>query len=813
MPLAALTPVLNDLLHKEGGNSSPFPQRQSQQQLINSNESPNDGNYLSRPSLGSNQNSSSSAINDTPRRHYSMTPFKLNKSLKREDSFLRKFSNRYSYRGLGSMKKRNLRLKVDKEEPIKSRYEFISRILRRCNYFVVSTDESFLFYWLILLSICVLYNLWFSIARQAFDPLQYNYARIWEIIDYIADLIYFLDILIQFRTGYLEQGLLVYNHYKLAMNYIRSSRFIFDILSLTPLDLLQIKFGPIPILRFPRFFKIYRTFQLYYLQESRTVYPNTYRVLNLFHILLLLGHWLASFYFMVSKAEGFVGYWSYPKPVGNFSQLAKMYLRCLYWSTLTLTTIGDLPPPETNWQTAFAIASYMIGIFVYSSIIGQVGNVITNRNASRLEFEHRLDSAKQYMRSHNVPAEMQRRVQRWYNYSWSRGQMSGAGDVHSIKLLPDKLKTELALHVNLGTLKKVTIFQECQPEFLHDLVLKMRAYIFTPGDIICRKGEVAREMFIIADGVLEVVNDQDDVLTRLVAGDFFGEIGILNIDGANRRTADVRSVGYSELFSLSKEDVLEGCRDYPEAERKLYEYAHNRLDFDRAKNEVADNMTDAFNALTSTASCLKHHPAVVVPTSPDLLFVPTKADRDFVNDNSDNDGEVEKGPSGCSDEGISSIDTARLKSKILKPNSQNCGCKHQHILEFCQNSSSKQISSFRSSDCTYSNDLISEIDLLISDNMRSIEQFYRQEIAGLQEQNENKDLRIKLLEQKLQKLQVKYFSIEIEKDLKINEEFHIWKYLNKSSQLGNFYHTVAFIQYVCITYNQLIRSYENSSFY
>ena len=61
------------------------------------------------------------------------------------------------------------------------------------------------------------------------------------------------------------------------------------------------------------------------------------------------------------------------------------------------------------------------------------------------------------MRSHNVPAEMQRRVQRWYDYSWSRGRMSGAGDVHSIKLLPDKLKTELALHVNLGTLKKVRV--------------------------------------------------------------------------------------------------------------------------------------------------------------------------------------------------------------------------------------------------------------------------------------------------------------------------------------------------------------------
>jgi len=37
---------------------------------------------------------------------------------------------------------------------------------------------------------------------------------------------------------------------------------------------------------------------------------------------------------------------------------------------------------------------------------------------------------------------------------------------------------------------------------------------------------------------------------------------------------------------------------------------------------------------------------------------------------------------------------------------------------------------------------------------RSVEQSYRQKIAELEEQNERKDLRIQLLEQKLQKLQV-----------------------------------------------------------
>ncbi len=30
------------------------------------------------------------------------------------------------------------------------------------------------------------------------------------------------------------------------------------------------------------------------------------------------------------------------------------------------------------------------------------------------------DGAKAYMRNHNVPIEMQRRVQRWYDYAWSR---------------------------------------------------------------------------------------------------------------------------------------------------------------------------------------------------------------------------------------------------------------------------------------------------------------------------------------------------------------------------------------------------------
>ncbi|GBN34350.1 Cyclic nucleotide-gated channel rod photoreceptor subunit alpha [Araneus ventricosus] len=96
---------------------------------------------------------------------------------------------------------------------------------------------------------------------------------------------------------------------------------------------------------------------------------------------------------------------------------------------------------------------FPVDLFMHSR--SQVGTVITNRNASRLEFERLLDGAKLYMRHHKVPRNMQRRVQRWYDYSWSRGRMQGGGDINSaLGILPDKLKTELALHVNLKTLKK-----------------------------------------------------------------------------------------------------------------------------------------------------------------------------------------------------------------------------------------------------------------------------------------------------------------------------------------------------------------------
>ncbi|XP_022652180.1 uncharacterized protein LOC111246593 isoform X4 [Varroa destructor] len=499
--------------------------------------------------------------------------------LKREDSFLQRFSTRH----IGEQQDADGNPVSEGTVPTKRTRLLSQATCSQLLFGVINPDENALFLWLWVLTICVLYNAWALILRQTFTEIQNISVHMWIAFDGFSDLVYLLDIAIQFRTGYLEQGLMVCDASKLAGHYLRSRSFLMDIVALTPLDLLQLRFGFAPLLRFPRFIKVYRCYRFYYMVESRTIYPNLWRVANLIHILLLLSHWFGCFHYILSEFEDFRGAWAYTNPhKANNSEwraITRKYVASVYWSTLTLTTIGgDHVTPSSNLQYAFTILSYLIGVFIFATIVGQVGNVITNRNASRLEFERLLDGAKLYMRHHKVPHQMQRRVQRWYDYSWSRGRMRGGGDINSaLGSLPDKLKTELALHVNLKTLKKVTIFQECQPEFLHDLVLKMRAYIFTPGDLICRKGEVAREMFIIADGILEVISETGKVLTQMKAGDFFGEIGILNLDGFNRRTADVRSVGYSELFSLSREDVLSAMKDYPEAQEILQAMGRKRL--------------------------------------------------------------------------------------------------------------------------------------------------------------------------------------------------------------------------------------------
>ncbi|XP_064483054.1 cyclic nucleotide-gated cation channel alpha-3-like [Ornithodoros turicata] len=487
----------------------------------------------------------------------------------RPDSFLEKFA-------MGQMG--DDAADVPKEQQTKQSF-----FQKHKQAFVVDPSEKFHYRWLSVISAAVLYNVLVIVGRSVFWELHNAMPVAWYVVDYISDGIYLLDMLLHARTGYLEQGLLVRNTRKLLLNYTSSLHFKLDILSLLPTDISYFFFGVechvkvpcVVIVRLNRLFRAYRMQEFSDRTEARTNFPYAFRIGKLIFLILVIIHWNACLYFAVSYAIGFgTDNWVYRNiSIPEYSTLRHQYIYSFYWSTLTLTTIGEVPIPEKDAEYLFVVIDFLVGVLIFATIVGNVGSMITNMNAARADFQHRMDSVKQYMEFRKVSKELENRVIKWFDYLWTNKQSLDEDKITS--MLPDKLKAEIAIHVHLDTLKRVRLFQDCEPGLLVQLVLKLRLQVFSPGDYICRKGDVGKEMYIVKRGKLSVVGDDGrTVFATLSDGSVFGELSILNISGnktGNRRTANVRSVGYSDLFCLSKEDLWIVLEEYAEAKKMLIE--------------------------------------------------------------------------------------------------------------------------------------------------------------------------------------------------------------------------------------------------
>jgi cyclic nucleotide gated channel alpha 4 len=94
--------------------------------------------------------------------------------------------------------------------------------------------------------------------------------------------------------GYFSHGLFVRNHHVLTRNYLTSRQFyIRDLVSVMPTDLLYFipKCRFVSIIRCNRLLRINRLFEFQELTESRTRFPNAFRIGVLICLTLTLIHW------------------------------------------------------------------------------------------------------------------------------------------------------------------------------------------------------------------------------------------------------------------------------------------------------------------------------------------------------------------------------------------------------------------------------------------------------------------------------------------------------------------------------------------
>ncbi|XP_042082144.1 cyclic nucleotide-gated cation channel beta-1 [Haplochromis burtoni] len=426
--------------------------------------------------------------------------------------------------------------------------------------------------WMFLVSLAWNWNVWFIPVRWAFPYQTPDNIHYWLLTDYLCDLIYILDIAVfQPRLQFVRGGDIVCDQKEMRKNYMKTKRFKFDVASLVPLELFYFKTGINPLLRLPRLLKIKSFFEFNDRLEAILTKAYIYRVIRTTTYLLYCLHFNACLYYWISDFIGLgLTQWVY-NGEGN------SYIRCYYFAVKTLITIGGLPDPTTLSEIIFQLINYFIGVFAFSIMIGQMRDVVGAATASQTYYRSCMDSTIKYMSSYRIPRDVQNRVKTWYNYTWqSQGMLD---EQELLNQLPDKMRLDIAIDVSYSIVSKVPLFQGCDRQMIFDMLKSLRSVVYLPGDYVCKKGEVGREMYIIKAGEVQVVGGPDGktVFVTLRAGSVFGEISLLAVGGGNRRTANVIAHGFANLFILDKKDLNEILVHYPESKKLLRKKARKML--------------------------------------------------------------------------------------------------------------------------------------------------------------------------------------------------------------------------------------------
>ncbi|KAK7912863.1 hypothetical protein WMY93_013074 [Mugilogobius chulae] len=437
------------------------------------------------------------------------------------------------------------------------------------------TDLIYVF-WLFLVVAAWNWNVWLIPVRWAFPYQTPENIHLWLFMDYTCDLIYILDILVfQPRLQFVRAGDIVCDKKDMREHYMTTERFKMDVISLFPMEIFYYFTGVNSLLRFPRLLKYMVFSEFNDRMEAVMKKAYIYRVIRTSSYLLYSLHINACLFYWGSDYEGLGSTkWVYDGK-GN------AYIRCYYFAVKTLITIGGLPDPTTVFEICFQLINYFVGVFAFSIMIGQMRDVVGAATAGENYYRACMDSTIKYMTSYNIPRDVQNRIKTWYDYTWmSQGMLD---EQELLIQLPEKMRLDMAVDVNYSIVSKVALFQGCDRQMVFDMLTRLKSVVFLPGDFVCKKGEIGREMYIIKQGEVQVVGGPDltTVFVTIRAGSVFGEISLLAGGGGNRRTANVKAHGFANLMILDKKDLAEILVHYPESQKLLRKKAKKMLTKDK----------------------------------------------------------------------------------------------------------------------------------------------------------------------------------------------------------------------------------------
>ncbi|XP_072942848.1 potassium/sodium hyperpolarization-activated cyclic nucleotide-gated channel 2 isoform X3 [Epargyreus clarus] len=499
---------------------------------------------------------------------------------------------------------------------------------KAAGHWVIHPCSSFRFYWDLCMLLLLVANL--IILPVAISFFNDDLSTRWIAFNCLSDTIFLIDIVVNFRTGIMQQDnaeQVILDPKLIAKHYLRTWFFL-DLISSIPLDYIFLIFNQVNdfsesfqilhagralrILRLAKLLSLVRLLRLSRLVRYVSQWEEVYflnmasvfmRIFNLICMMLLIGHWSGCLQFLVPMLQGFP-----PNSWVAINELQEAFwLEQYSWalfkamSHMLCIGYGRFPPQSLTdmWLTMLSMIS---GATCYALFLGHATNLIQSLDSSRRQYREKVKQVEEYMAYRKLPREMRQRITEYFEH---RYQGKFFDEELILGELSEKLREDVINYNCRSLVASVPFFANADSNFVSDVVTKLRYEVFQPGDIIIKEGTIGNKMYFIQEGIVDIVMANGEVATSLSDGSYFGEICLLT---NARRVASVRAETYCNLFSLSVDHFNAVLDQYPLMRRTMESVAAERLNkIGKNPNLVAhreDDTTSEGNTINAVVNAL-----------------------------------------------------------------------------------------------------------------------------------------------------------------------------------------------------------------
>lgn len=393
----------------------------------------------------------------------------------------------------------------------------------------------------------------------------------WALIDAVLDTIYFIGTVCRLRTSVIDpvMGIEYLGYSQIWRQTFQAPSFWLDVTSFVSL------LSYVPALAGLRTFRLLRSWRLIRVTEQKGVSQGRStpggeiaRLFELILVVFILGHLFACVWFSVMFAVDGEDVYEFAS-IGRRTRRTFLYLLALRDGMLILTespnqAIASRSEPEIAAMVLVlrpAGAIIMAWIFAQLVVTLQRMTILPSRQSKHMSL---INAA---MHSLGLPVSLRMRIMRYHCYLAVHHNQSAYSALFNG--LSVNLSIELKLYLFRKLITDAPFFKDLSPTALHNLVQGFQEAVYSPGDIIIRKGDSGNDMFFIVKGTIEVLAERNRLLAVRRPGDYFGEVAL--VLRSMRRTACVRAKTYCILARLDKEKFHLALRGNPDQRDMMIE--------------------------------------------------------------------------------------------------------------------------------------------------------------------------------------------------------------------------------------------------